>query len=1158
MFNGRIGERNLTNNFLPYYEIKSNNFGKIRLLIDTGANKNYINPDIVPKHAIALGTNHKIKNISGSYNVSNYTRFNPFEKFFKNLSPQKFFLFKFHNFFDGLIGFETLRSINAIIDTGSNSLKIGDTIIPLNKKLPDSIILNANETNIVSVPTVQENGDFLVENDLPIAPNIFILSGVYSYQDRKTNILVHNGNTNEQNLNIGGLLDFGINNFEMKSPIFKPNKNKLFEQLRLDHLNQEEKKQISKLIQSFQDIFFLEGQKLSFTNAIKHKINTSDELPVYTKTYRYPYFHKEEVRKQIDSMLNQGIIRPSISPWSSPIWIVPKKIDASGQKKWRLVVDYRKLNEKTVGDRYPIPNITDILDKLGRCMYFSTLDLASGFHQIEVNERDIQKTAFNVDSGHYEFVRMPFGLKNAPSTFQRVMDNILREHIGKRCLVYMDDIIVFSTSLQEQIQNLKSVFESLAKANMKIQLDKSEFLRKEVAFLGHVVTPEGVKPNPEKIATISNWPIPKNEKELKGFLGVMGYYRKFIKGFAKIAKPLTSCLRKGESITYTKPFLEAFEKCKSILTSSQVLIYPDFEKPFILTTDASNYAIGAVLSQGPVGQDRPIAFASRTLSKTEENYSTIEKELLAMEWGCKYFRPYLFGRQFTLFTDHKPLTYAIDLKDKTGRLSRMAVRMKEYEAHVKYRPGNQNVVADGLSRIPSNSRELEVNVNDQSDSTSDDATVHSADSDDGDYIPMTELPLNYFKSQIILKIGEQDEEIYEEIFPGIHRRTVTRINFGVPFCIRLFREKMHPTRINGILCPESIINTLQVTFKNYFSRAKTFKIKLTQSLLQDLKTIEEQELVIKTTHERAHRGIDENHTSIIRKFYFPQMKKKITSHINLCETCLENKYERNPYKIKFADTPIPKKPLDIVHIDIFESRPNLFLSAVDKLSRFAIIIPIKSRSIPDLKKAILKLITSYGTPCMLVSDNEPALRSTEIRGLLHRLNCETYYTPSDTSQVNGIVEIFHRTLSEIFLCMKQKFEDLSDKEIYKLATSLYNTTIHSVTKLKPIEVFFGIKEGEERPLNLETILENRNAIFDELILKLVQQQKKTNDYRNKSREHEPHLDTNESVYNKLQGIRNKKRQKYKKQKVRENRRKTFIDCRNIKLHKSKLKRKRKL
>lgn len=239
-----------------------------------------------------------------------------------------------------------------------------------------------------------------------------------------------------------------------------------------------------------------------------------------------------------------------------------------------------------------------------------------------------------------------------------------------------------------------------------------------MAFLGHVVTPEGVKPNPGKITAIQEWPLPKNEKELRAFLGVVGYYRKFIKDFAKIAKPSTQQLRKGEIISRTREFVSAFNRCKNILTSSHVLQYPDFTKRFLLTTYASNYALGAVLSQGPVGQDKPIAFASRTLTQSEEKYSAIEKELLAIDWACKYFRPYLFGRKFTLYTDHKPLTYALNLKTANDRLVRMKLRLEEFDYDIQYRAGKQNVVADGLSRIP---HEINVNETESSSEATDDS-----------------------------------------------------------------------------------------------------------------------------------------------------------------------------------------------------------------------------------------------------------------------------------------------------------------------------------------------------------------------------------------------------------------------------------------------------
>lgn len=716
--------------------------------------------------------------------------------------------------------------------------------------------------------------------------------------------------------------------------------------------------------------------------------------------------------------------------------------------------------------------------------------------------------------------------------------------------------------------------ETLRKHNLKIQIDKSEFLQKEVAFLGHIVTPEGVKPNPDKIKVIQNWPLPKNETELKGFLGTMGYYRKFIKDFAKIAKPLTRQLRKGEKITHSPEFVSAFNRCKNILTSSHVLQRPDLSKPFVLTTDASNYAIGAVLSQGPIGKDKPIAFASRTLTKSEEKYSTIEKELLAIDWACRYFRPYLFGRKFTLYTDHKPLTYALNMKTSNDRLIRMKLRLEQFDYEIQYRPGKQNVVADGLSRL-----HHEININpainaneqeslssssdeDKSDDNndnddSDSGTVHSSSSDASDLIKMTLRPINVFKNQVLITEGPRNDESYEEIFPSVFRRTITRATFGLVNAISIFRDYMHPTRTSCILCPEKWLKWIQLAYKNYFSRNKSFKVVLTQSILQDILTEEGQDQIIEETHDRAHRGIEDNYKVISGKYFFPRMRNKVTSFVNLCNICLQNKYERNPYKIKFAYTPIPAKPLDIVHMDIFISSPNIFLSAVDKLSRFAMLIPVKSRSIPDIKRGLVKLLTTFRTPKMIVCDNEVAFKAIEIRGLLQRLNIEIYHTPSDHSEVNGIVERFHSTLSEIFRCIKHKFPDLLNKEIYKIATELYNTTIHSATQLTPFEVFFGCKDGDERPLDLPKILENRDELFDEIIQELEARQKKQIDSRNKTREDDPIFEPNQDIFVKTSGIPNKRKSKFRKQKVRVNRRKTVIDFRDIKLHKGNLKRKRK-
>lgn len=1149
----------IDNNCVPYIKLFTNQ-GYLKFLIDTGANKNCISPKLVKnENNCKQISSVVVRNIRGIHELNKYVEFNPFPSVphSKNFI---FYVFEFSEFFDGMIGYETLQNLRANICSTTNTLILGDKVIQMFKKGPDVINLNAHETRTLQISLNAKNGDFLIEKDINVQPDVHILDGLYSVENRKATVLISNYSENPVTANIPEL-SIEINNFETVTEM-NPEANirkDLFEQIRANHLNTEEKKALMQVIVKFQNCFYLETDALTFANDVKHSINTDDEIPVHAKSYRYPFCHREEVQRQVLKMLEQGIIRHSNSPWSSPIWVVPKKLDASGQQKWRLVVDYRKLNEKTIDDRYPMPNITEILDKLGKCQYFSTLDLASGFHQIEVDPKDIQKTAFRVEQGHYEYVRMPFGLKNAPATFQRVMDNVLRELIGKVCLVYMDDIIIFSTSLQEHMVNLSKVFQALSNYNLKIQLDKSEFLKKEVAFLGHIVTPNGVKPNPDKIEAIKKWPLPRNEKELRGFLGTLGYYRRFVKDFAKIVKPLTVPLQKDKKIEHTEEFVETFEKCKSLLTSSHILQYPDFSQPFNLTTDASDFAIGAVLSQGSVGKDRPVAYASRTLTKSEQNYSTIEKELLAIVWACKYFRPYLFGQKFTLYTDHKPLTYVISLKNPNGRLIRWRLTLEEFSYEIKYREGRQNVVADGLSRI---NYEMNANSIDSGatshettlDSSTETDTVHSANTDDSNFIPMTEVPINHFSNQIILHLGDSDSVETEEVFPKVFRHKITRVAYTVATVLNIFKDRMDYKRMNCMMCPESVTNTVQTVYRNYFSRNRSLKVRISQKMLEDVRSLEDQNDLISTTHNRAHRGADENHAVLSESYFFPGMKKKIQQFISLCESCKKAKYDRKPYKIKYAESPLPRKPFDIVHIDVLISGPNRFLSAVDKLSRYGILIPMKSRSIIDVRSALTTLISTYGSPKLIVSDNEPALKSVEVRGLMATLGIEMYFTPSDASEVNGIVERFHSTVAEILRSNKYKFPGLTEKELFEISVSLYNSTIHSATKSKPIEIFYGIREGEERPLNLELLIQNRDKIFDDVLLELQTKQRKDLEYHNKDREQEPTLETDQKVYLKVQGLKSKTKDKFKPVQVETNNEKTFIDSSNRKLHKMNVKR----
>jgi hypothetical protein len=321
---------------------------------------------------------------------------------------------------------------------------------------------------------------------------------------------------------------------------------KLNEKLRLDHIV-EGADAIRAICKEYIDVFQLPGDKLTATSAAIHSIPTPG-VPkgraLTLKNYRLAEAHKQKVNEQAERMMRDEIIAPSKSEWNFPLVIVPKKIDATGKQKWRICVDFRKLNEVSVGDSFPLSNIQDIFNKIGRARYFTALDCASGFHQIPKKQEDRCKTAFSTPTGHFEYLRMPFGLKAAPATFQRMMNSVLRDLIGDRCFVYMDDVLILGETLLEHHAKLREIFEQFRKFNIKIEPDKCEFFRPEFTYLGHVISKDGVKPDPKKIEAVVRFPVPEKEKDVKAFLGLTGYYRKFIPHFSTIAKHLTTLLTK--------------------------------------------------------------------------------------------------------------------------------------------------------------------------------------------------------------------------------------------------------------------------------------------------------------------------------------------------------------------------------------------------------------------------------------------------------------------------------------------------------------------------------------------------------------------------------------------------------------------------------------
>lgn len=467
---------------------------------------------------------------------------------------------------------------------------------------------------------------------------------------------------------------------------------------KLRHLSAEDKDIMMETLLEYEDLFFDENNgQLGCTSEITHKIDTGNAPPIYKRAYRVPHAQREVMNKLIQDQLDRGIIVPSKSPYAAPVIIVPKKT-TDGTPKYRFCVDFRSLNLVTTPDVYPLPNINETIDMLGNAKYFTTIDLASGFHQVRMDPDSEEKTAFNVPGGHYQYKRLPMGLINSPATFQRLMDNVLMGLKDELCLVYLDDIIIIGTDMSQHKERIHKVFSRLREANLSIQLEKCQFASNEVDYLGHKISDQGVKPDPRKIQAVKDYPQPSNAKDIRAYLGLIGYYRKFIPHFAEIAKPLTQLTKKDVKFHWDEQCTAAFNELNSLLIKDPILVFPDFSLPFVLATDASGVALGAVLSQVVNGAEHPVAYASRQLNSAERAYSTTERELLALLWATKYFRCYLYGRKFTAVTDHIALKWMLSLKDPSSRLMRWNLRLAEFDYVVIHKSGKANTNADSLSR----------------------------------------------------------------------------------------------------------------------------------------------------------------------------------------------------------------------------------------------------------------------------------------------------------------------------------------------------------------------------------------------------------------------------------------------------------------------------
>jgi hypothetical protein len=466
----------------------------------------------------------------------------------------------------------------------------------------------------------------------------------------------------------------------------------------LQNLTKQQQEELQDFLFEYNHMFADDECDMGETYHVEHTIPTFSPFPIFQPKRSYSEENSKFIKEEVQRMLAAGIIRESHGDWSSPPVIVSKK---NGKK--RFCVDYRQLNKYTEKDKYPLPKIDTLLSEFQGAKYYTSLDMKSGYWQVRIAEQDRKKTAFQIMNGFYEFIRMPFGLTNAPSTFQRLMDSILRELLGEFAQVYLDDIIIYSKTWEDHLDHLEQVFERLYKAGLKLGREKCVFAKNQIQFLGHVVSEEGIKPDPQKLELLKDWPIPRTKKDVRSFVGFASYYRKFIAKFSEIAQPLHKIMNEKSEYIWEEKQQQAFDKLREELLKEAVLQHPNFSNEFIVSTDASGGGLGAILSQiDNQGRERPIAFASKSLIGAQHNYCATDLELLAVKWAVtQKFKQYLLGRKFTVITDHEALKFLLNKEGEnlSKRMQRWILSLTGYDFKIEYKPGKKHQNVDALSRM---------------------------------------------------------------------------------------------------------------------------------------------------------------------------------------------------------------------------------------------------------------------------------------------------------------------------------------------------------------------------------------------------------------------------------------------------------------------------
>ena len=763
------------------------------------------------------------------------------------------------------------------------------------------------------------------------------------------------------------------------------------------------------IIREFVDIFPKDLPGLPPEREISFEIELlPGSAPVSKAPYRMAPAELKELQVQLQELLDKGFIRQSHSPWGAPVLFVKKK-DGS----LRLCIDYRDLNKITIKNKYPLPRIDDLFDQLRGAEVFSKIDLRSGYHQLRIKESDISKTAFRTRYGHYEFLVMPFGLTNAPAAFMDLMNRVFKEYLDKFVIVFIDDILIYSKSVEEHEQHLRMVLEMLRGNKLYAKFTKCEFWLKKVHFLGHIVSKEGISVDPAKIEAVSAWPVPKNVTEIRSFLGLAGYYRRFVEGFSRLAAPLTALIKKGRKYEWTPKCEENFQELKRRLTSAPILIIPDVDAGnFVIYSDASKIGLGAVLMQN----GKVVAYASRQLKNHEQNYPTHDLELAAVVFALKIWRHYLYGNRCEIYTDHQSLKYIFTQKELNMRQRRWLELVKDYDCEILYHPGKANKVADALSR----------------------KSV-------GMLMSIEVLPK---------PLQKEISDFSLEMVTG--KLTALTLRSDLLESVKSYQGK------DSFLIKTQLFDGKNREFSTSSSGLVLFKGRIYVPNSEHLR-----QQIMSEAHETpysVHPGATKMYQDLKENYWWPNMKREIAEFVSKCLTCQKIKAEhRQPggdlQKIELPEWKWEQTTMDfVVGLPRTAQGNDMIWVVVDRLTKSAHFIAIKATfSVEKLAEIyVSQIVRLHGVPRSIISDRDGRFTSRFWRCVHAAMGSKLTFSTAFHPQTDGQSERTIQTLEDMLRSCVMNFKGNWDQKLPLIEFS-YNNSYHASIGMAPFEALYGRK-----------------------------------------------------------------------------------------------------